>query len=160
MTTVDKDGFVAKDYAFAGKTVDTKNKVFILIYPINEDGTLGERMAFEYKKKRDKMCGGVYTGASFNESGTIRGLDESRFKKQWHNQADRIKWQTSNDECEVDLRAARMEKETGRISEIEQLLTPLRKQYESYRFRHDFAGMEAMERAVLRALRSAPRVIE
>lgn len=153
-----EEGFVARDWVYIGKRQGDK-EVFVGIQPIMEDGTLGKPMYYSHKKKFTRVIGGVYTGTSFKE-GTARGLEQANWKKMWESREDRIRWQAEEDLVEADLRLARMEKEAGRIPDIEQIMLPLRKQYESYRFRKDYAGMEALEKAVLRALRSAPRVIE
>lgn len=159
-TTPDKDGFVAKDFVFIGKALDDKMKVFVIIQPIEADGTLGKKMSYGFNRKRDKNVGGIYTGAMFDEAGTVRNLDGSRFQKLWPNQEERMVWQAKNEAVESELRGAKLEKDEGRISEIEKILLPIRQTYENMRFRHDWAGCEALEKAVLRALRSAPRVIE
>lgn len=152
--------FVPQDFVYTGKALDDKNKAFVIVRPINADGTLGKRMSYEMKKGRDRIVGAVYTGASFSEEGSIRGLDDVRFVKQWDNREERMEWKAKDEQVDVEIRNIKLEKDVGRISDIEQIMLPLRKTYENLRFRHDWAGQEAFEKAVIRALRSAPRVIE
>lgn len=152
------EGFVAMDWVYIGKRANAK-ETWAGIRVIEADGTLGKEMFFKYSKKMDRIVGGVYTGTFFKD-GTARGLENANWKKQWDNREDRILWQAENDKADSELRLLKLEKDAGRISDIEQIMLPLRKQFESYRSRHDYAGMEALEKAVLRSLRSAPRVIE
>lgn len=158
---IDDTELVAKDYVYLGKRVNSKMEPVAAIRLINEDGTLdADEALYKFDRKMNKNVGGVYTGAKFTSNGSSRGLAEARWKRMWDNQEDRIKWSALNDEAESRLRSAKLEKEEGRINDIEQIMLPLRKTYENMRFRHDWAGQEALEKAVLRALRSAPRVIE
>lgn len=158
--TLDKDGYIPRDFVFLGKRADSKLQQFAEIQHINDDGTLGEKGLYKWSAKLNKNVGGIYRGASFNEKGSARNLEGSRFQKLWPNQEDRMIWQSETEAVDVALRNAKLEKDEGRISEIEKVMLPIRKTYENLRFRHDYAGCEALEKAVLRALRSAPRVIE
>lgn len=153
--------FIAKDFVYIGKRVNSKMEVFAVIRLIDEDGTLNtEEAMYKYNRKLDRNVGGVYTGAKFKPNGMSRGLAEARWKRMWDNQADRMTWSALHDDTEIMIRNDKLEKDQGRINDIEKAMLPIRKTYENMRFRHDFAGMEALERAVMRALRSAPRVIE
>ncbi len=55
---------------------------------------------------------------------------------------------------------AKLELDAKKVNELEALLLPLRKQYAVYSRQYDYAGQEALEQAVLRALRSPPRKVE
>jgi hypothetical protein len=160
MTTEDNgEVFVEREYVFGGKRMGDKNKVFVAIYLINEDGTLAKAQHYEHNKSRNKVVGGIYKGAKFSES-RVRGLDDAKYDRRWNIQADRIMWDAEHERAEVEIRRSKMEKDAGRISDLEQILLPLRKQYEALRYKRDYAGQEAFEAAVLRALKCAPRAIE
>jgi hypothetical protein len=151
--------FVERDFVYIGKSIADDGKVYCGNAIVNEDCTLEKTKWYGYKKKMDRIVGGVYRGASFSEN-TAKGLEQAIWRTRWHDQGDVIKWQADDEKVEVEIRSKKMEKDEGRISELEKILLPLRTQYESYRSRHDCAGMEALEKSMLRALKSAPRVIE
>ncbi|HBN9861143.1 TPA: hypothetical protein L3932_006663 [Pseudomonas aeruginosa] len=69
-----------------------------------------------------------------------------------------VAWiRSSRDEAaEAEQRTDKLEADAKRFHEIEELLLPLRKLYASYSQRHDYGGKEALEAAVLRALRRRP----
>jgi len=157
---------IPRDYVYIGKRWSSKGKVIMGYQLIKEDGTLEDPPIFwEFDRKMERSIGCVYTGAKFSDitaSGGISamGIASAKFKKAWPNQEDRIQWQNKNDDVEADVRNQKLEKDAGRVSDIERIMLPLRQQYESMRVRRDWAGQEALERAVLRALKISPRKIE
>jgi hypothetical protein len=153
------DNFKPLDYVYLGR-YKSGGKLHFAIRAIQPDGTLGRTSLYAYKNNMARTIGGVYTGATFDEGGTVRGLKEARWKGRWGNQDDIIEWQTRDEQVGSEVRAAKMEKDAGQVSEIERILLPLRKKYETYRRQADYEGKEALEQAVLRALRQAPRSSE
>jgi hypothetical protein len=136
-----------------------ENKLNIGVAPINDNGTLAAEMFFTTKKGYPTVVGGTYTGSEFCEDG-VRALAQARYVRMWSDSGDRLLWDAKDREAEAKARSERMAKEDGRISAIEELLLPLRQQYASAAKRYDHATREALERAVLSALRTAPRKTE
>lgn len=155
------EDFQACDFVYCGLRYQKSNKaLMVAIRKIMDDGLLGVEMIYQYKRNRDRSIGGVYRGASFSTS-HVRGLDASlSFVKRWDDQADRIRWQAEHDEAEKLQRLAKLEKEAGKIRDIEDIMKPLRAIYQGYRKRNDFAGMDSLDAAVQRALRTPLRVTE
>lgn len=104
--------------------------------------------------------GGIYKGAQFTDDGTIIGLDAAKYDRRWNVQTDVINWQIKDEQAEIDKKRVQMEKDAGRISELEKILKPLRKEYERMRDGYDREGCEVLERAIMRALKTPIRAIE
>jgi hypothetical protein len=150
------DEYTPRDFVYMGKRRGNKGPLG-LIGLIKDDGTLeADPLAFDPKLLKGRMVGTVYTGASFSPTGA-RGLGNVKYTRRWLDKAAVMTWEASNDEYESELRSAKLEKDTAKVSEIEKAMLPLRKLYESYRGRGDWASKEALEMAVLRALKIAPR---
>lgn len=156
-----EEEFEARDFVYCGLRYQSSNKaLMVAIRKIMDDGALGVEMIYQYKRNRDRSIGGVYRGASFSPS-HIRGLDANLvFVKRWDDQADRIRWQAEHDDAEKMHRMTKLEKEAGKIRDIEDIMKPLRAIYQGYRKRNDFAGMDALDAAVQRALRTPLRSTE
>lgn len=151
--------YIPRDFVCLGKREGTNGKPLIAICPINDDGTLGERQLYEWSKKRDYSLGCVYTGTKFAPGG-VMDLDSAKYVKPWPNEQDRILWRAERDDAETSMRIAKLEKDADKINDLQDQLLPARKMYDNFRMKHDYAGMEALERAVIRALRASPRTTE
>jgi hypothetical protein len=153
--------FVARDYVFIGKHWQTQtSKMMVLIRLINEDGTLNPRESmYAYSKKMDKTIGGIYRGALFTDKQS-RGMDGAKYTGRWSNTEDIALWESQAEDAETAQANVRLEKDDARVTEIAKIMKPLRKQYETMRGRYDHGGMEALERAVVRALRTQLKVVE
>lgn len=152
------DALEPMDFVYCGLRLLVGEKLGVAICPIRE-GKLQQPWFLQQKSKVRWSIGGIYTGASFNES-TVRGHSQARFVRRWDVTTDLIDWQARHDLAESTVRSKKLEADARRTNEIEVVLLPLRQQYETYRHQRDHAGMEALAAAVLRALRTAPRVEE
>lgn len=146
--------FVERDYVYAGRRLLKSGKMGAEVIVI-VGGALGERMLFEYRTLKGKAVGGIYRGASFSDE-QVRKLGEAAYQGQWSDKLARIDWRSRDEAAEAEQRTDKLEAEAKRAHEIEELLLPLRKLYASYSQRHDYGGKEALEAAVLRALRRRP----
>jgi len=153
--------FKSKDLVYCGLRYSTKTKkLFVAIREIKDDQSLSEESLFDYKKNRDRAIGGIYRGAVFTST-KIRGLDANlQYIGRWHSQAEIIRWQADNDQAEVMHRSSKLEKDENKIREIERVMKPLRVLFDNYRKRNDFAGMDALEAAAIRALKTPIRKSE
>lgn len=154
-----EEAMVPHDIVYIGKRLGAGGKMILGFQLLNENGSFGECLFYAYDRKMDRTIGAVYTGAEFANDQS-RGIASANFVKMWDNRDDRIMWQAKNDQIEAIIRNTKLEKDAGKISDIEKIMLPLRKQYDTLRVRHDHAGQEALERSVLRALRSSPRSTE
>lgn len=130
-----------------------------MIYVQLAPGQLDDGSLYDAKLFKRHAIGGVYRGATFGGI-TARGLAEAKYVEQWPIEAARIDWRIRDEDAESDQRADKLSGDVRKVHEIEALLLPLRKLYAGYFKRRDSAGQEALERAVLRALRCAPRSTE
>jgi len=144
------------DFVFAGRRILEKNKMGALIYPIKTNGELGAARLYGYKFFKRCAVGGVYTGAKFTDN-QISGHSAARYKQQWANLEQRIEWRALDEGAETQDRQAKLEADARKISDIERIMLPLREAYASFSRRYDRAGQQALEGAVLAALRAAPR---
>lgn len=124
----------------------------VLIQPLDDSGALLAPQLYSYKRGRDKVLGGIYKGASFYEGG-VRGLDDAVYVDTFDNRDELISWQAKHEEAKLKDRALKLEANAKKISEINRILAPLRKVHSSFISRRDYAGAEALEASVLRALR-------
>lgn len=155
--TKTKDGpaeFVERDYVYAGRRLLKSGKMGAEVIVI-VGGALGERMLFEYRTLKGKAVGGIYRGASFSDE-QVRKLGEAAYQGQWSDELARVDWRSRDEAAEAEQRTDKLEADAKRAHEIEELLLPLRRLYASYSLRHDYGGKEALEAAVLRALRRRP----
>ncbi|EPH9902636.1 TPA: hypothetical protein SL602_005399 [Pseudomonas aeruginosa] len=146
--------FIAQDFVYAGRRLLKSGKmggeVFVVI-----GGALGERMLFDYRTLKGKVVGGIYRGASFSAD-QVRDLSKASYQGQWADDLARMDWRVRDEAAESEQRTDKLEADAKRTHEIEELLLPLRKLYASYSQRNDYGGKEALEAAVLRALRRRP----
>lgn len=156
---LDTEDFRSKDFVYCGFRYSSK-KLWIAIRELNDDLSLGSEAIFEYKKNRDRIVGGIYRGASFSQE-KIRGLDgQLEFIKRWHIQGDLIQWHAAHDRAASLNRSAKLEKDADKVREIEKVMKPLRVLFDNCRKRNDFAGMDALQEATVRALRTPLRKSE
>lgn len=155
MDAAKESDLVPQDFVFTGKVRVAGGGLGIKILLINADGTLGPDRVFKHSRKMDKTIGGVYTGASFNESSAL-GLDNVRYKNQWDDKDAITDWRIKSEHVERIIRVKKLEGDAKRINEIDDVMAPLRKTFDNYRRIGDYAGMDALEAAVLRSLRKAP----
>lgn len=159
---VNETDFKPRDFVFTGLRLDTKNNLYASLVVLNEDDTVDRPWSFDVstdKQWRKRIVGGVYRGALFNET-KARGLSLSVWTKQWPDTSQRIDWQARHDETLEIERSLKLEKDAGRVSDIETQMLALRKLYAGYVKRYDTTGMRCLERAVIAALHSPPRKSE
>lgn len=149
---------VALDYVFAGRRRTVTGKLVAVIRKIIGD-TLEKDELYDAKLLKGKVVGCIYRGATFHEGGS-KNLKEAAFIGYWKDSESIIQWKALDEVVESAERQAKLESDAKKINEIEQLLLPLRKIHSGYNKRYDHAGKEALEQAVLRALRSPPRKSE
>lgn len=149
---------VPRDFVYTGQRYGSDGKRYVSIAVI-VDGTLEKERWFPYKRDYDRSVGGVYTGAEFTAD-TAWGLSQARYKEQYPDVAKRIEWQARHDEANKMFKLAKLEADSSRVSDLERILFDARKLYASYRKRNDYGSMEALEAAVLRALKTPPRSTE
>lgn len=156
---VEENAFQAFDFVYAGRISTTPKKVYAQIHCLL-DGQLGPRQLYDPKALKKLAIGGVYRGVTFCD-GTARGLEKARFVGRWsESEAMLMDWRARDDAVESAQRLAKLEADTRKHSELEALLLPVRKLYAAYTRKYDKAGLEALEQAVLRALRAPPRKTE
>lgn len=150
----------ALDFVYCGRRwSDAHSKLYVSVRPI-KDGELRKEMLFEFSRKAHRTVGGVYTGATFSTT-SARGLEASlKYTRQWQDRADLIDWQSRDGAAESSARTKKLEGDAKKVSEIEKIMLPLRKQFEGYRAKRDQAGMKALRAAVIAALTSTPRQTE
>ena len=146
--------FVSDDFVYTGRRKLKSGKMGGEVIVIAGDA-LGERMLFDYRTLKGKAVGGIYRGASFSAD-QVRDLSKASYQGQWADERARIDWRVRDEAAEAEQRTEKLEADAKRAHEIEELLLPLRRLYASYSQRHDYGGKEALEAAVLRALRRRP----
>lgn len=147
--------FLPFDFVYAGRRLLKGDKSGAEIFRII-DGRLADSYVFASKSLKGNVIGGVYRGAQFSDS-QARGLGVVTFVERWNDQLACIDWRARDEAFEADQRRIKLESDAKKVNEIEAMLLPLRKLYASYSRQYDHAGKEALEQAVLRALRSPPR---
>ena len=147
------------DYVFAGRRLLKGGGVGVMIFLEVTPGRLDEGSLYDGKAFKRHVIGGVYRGATFCGDKT-RGLAAAKYVGRWASEAARIDWRIRDEDAETELRALKLSNDARKVHEIEAMLLPLRKLYAGYFKRRDSAGQEALEQAVLRALRCAPRSCE
>lgn len=153
------ENYEALDYVYCGRRLLANGKLSVAVRPISPSGELMRELHFSHSRKNEKTIGGVYSGALFSES-SVQGLGNVQYSRRWQDKEDLIDWQSRDGEAECRIRASKLEADAKKISEIEHGMLFLRRQYENYRKQRDHAGMAALEGAVVRALRCAPRTTE
>lgn len=157
-TPAEEQVFLPFDFVYAGRRALQGDKPGAEIIRIVE-GRLANSLMFEAKVLKGRVIGGVYRGALFS-NGIARGLGTATFVERWKDQSQCIDWRARDEAFEADQRLLKLEADAKKMNEIEVMVLPLRKLYASYTRRYDNAGKEALEKALLRALRSPPRKTE
>jgi hypothetical protein len=150
--------FKALDYVYCGLVFRNK-EFYVAVTPINEDGTLQKEGLYLHKKGGEKVIGGIYRGALFSEKSSSN-LDAASFVEKYHDTESIIQWKARNDQAKTQDRILKLEKDAEKGNEMDAMLITVRKLYSNYRKRNDFAGMEAIEAAMLRSLRTPIRQSE
>ena len=102
-----------------------------------------------------RTVGGIYRGAKHGER-SAAGIDgHLTYQGKWHNTNDLVQWEAEHAAALAQYAAQRMEKADKR-GYIETQMLDLRRVYHNA----DYATQIAMDRAVLLALRTAPRADE
>lgn len=148
------DEFIAQDFVYAGRRLLKGGKMGGEVFVVT-GSALGERMLFDYRILKGKAVGGIYRGASFSAD-QVRNLSAASYQGLWADDLARLDWRVRDEAAESEQRTDKLEADAKRAHEIEDLLLPLRKLYAGYSQRHDYGGKEALEAAVLRALRRRP----
>lgn len=156
--TANAEQFIPCDFVYCGVVLSGK-EMSVCIASIQDNGELGSQSFFPHKKSRELSIGGIYRGASFSET-KVSGLDAVHYVSRHSNEDDIIKWRARNDAAKTKDRSLKLEKDAKKINEIDEQLKSLRKLYSTYRKRNDHAGLEALEAAVLRSLRTPIRQAE
>ncbi|MBM3105576.1 hypothetical protein IIE18_10535 [Pseudomonas sp. V1] len=148
---------VERDFVYLGRRQGQDKKVYGFLAQIS-DGALGKSAGYELKAMNRFVIGGVYRGASFSES-SVFNLNAAQLVNTWADTAEVIDWQAKDTAVDSDLRYQKLVGETKRRNQrqLEATLLPLRRVYASHHRRRDVASMEALERALLAALRSPLR---
>lgn len=149
--------FESLDFIFAGLR-EYKGSFLMVVIPIRE-GEAQNPLHYKGKPKRRWAIGGVYQGAEFGDR-SAKGLDSASYKERWNDNSAIIGWQALNDRAEAAVRCLKDEADARKRNAIEEAMLPLRAQYSALQRRRDTAGLEALENAVLRALRAPVRKAE
>ena len=148
------DNYIACDFVYCGCRTLSNGELVIEIRKI-VDGQLAEPNLFTFHRKRDRIIGGIYQGATFSETSS-KGIDSVVFVSKWESSEYLILWEALDKQAKADDRAKKLEKNEKKMKQTDTIMLPLRVQYENCRKRHDFAGMEAISKAVLISLRNSP----
>lgn len=158
----DETDFKAQDFVYIGLRMG-KDGLYASIITLNPDGTEDRPWSFDLGKKRRewdrRVVGAIYRGAQFNAT-HVRGLYDVSFQRMLPDEQKRLDYRSRNDAAEAEDRTARIEKDIGRVSDIERQMLELRKLYAAYAKKYDNIGMRALQAAVLSALQTAPRKSE
>jgi hypothetical protein len=147
---------VPLDFVYCGRRIMSNGKLAVAIAPI-QDGEIQKTRLFLFDRKAHRTIGSVYSGATFSDN-HMRGLiADLKFERIWHKQEDRIEWRARDEEVETHLRTKKLEADAKKVNEIETIMLPLRIMMQNFRHKRDYGGMEALEAAVVRALKSKPR---
>lgn len=149
-------------FVYLGQRYGNNKKRYCVIQLVSDTGVLdGSAQMYSYSAKlANKMVGGVYKGAEFNNDGQSMGLASSRFHCRWKNNDDVIVWQAAESEAEALRVNDKLETDEKQIGEIEKILLPLRHLYRKAYDSRDYGTMNALETAVRAALKSKPRATE
>lgn len=139
-------------FVYAGLRVGSNHKLVVALCLIGPDEKLGPERYYDATRNTKPAIGGIYTGASFGES-QARGIDSATFCGQWRYEEDRMAWFALHQQTVIWDRLRKEEaKASQSTSDLDKRLLFPRRAYQALRDRGDYAGMEALERAVVRAL--------
>jgi hypothetical protein len=158
MTDTQPSDFLPFDFVYAGQRALEGNKPGAEIYKL-VDGRLGDSYVFAAKSLKGKVLGGMYRGAEFSPD-KARGIGSAAYIGRWKEMTDCVIWRAREEAFETAQRLIKLESDAKKVNEIEAIMLPLRKLYATYARQYDHAGKEALEQAVMRALRSPPRKSE
>lgn len=156
--TTPSEDFIELDFVYCG-LIFSNNEFSVIVAPINPNGSLQKECFYKYKKGRDRTIGGIYRGAAFSEK-SCRNIDSVTYVDTYKDAEAIIRWKARNDQAKTQERTYKLEKDAKKTNEMDAMLMTARKLYSNYRKRNDFAGMEAIEAAVLRSLRTPIRQSE
>lgn len=146
------------DFIYCGQRLVAGNKMGVKFTLLREGRPAGTFVT-QKAGRGTKVVGGVYTGARFSKE-TAVGTGEARFVRMWEDSAEVMTWEALDGAAIAEARSRKLAADASRVSEIERLLIPLRKLHQTSRARNDHAGLEALEAAVLRALRTPIRAAD
>lgn len=153
---------IERHFVYMGVRMGAGDKKLIaigLLAPGNKDEVDGDPLIFEWKRTRDHVVGGVYRGAKFSAT-QAAGLDRARRDGTWEDRGAVALWEAKEQAVLADLASRKLEADQKRVGEIQRRMLPMRRQYADLLKRYARADMEAMERAVMAALRTPPRSYE
>lgn len=150
------EDYLPRDYIFGGQRLLKNGRMGAIVYLVVARGQLDDGALYDGKAFKRHVIGGIYRGATFCGD-RARGLANAKYVGQWADEAVRIDWRIRDEDAQAELRTLKLSNDARKVHEIEAVLLPLRKLYAGYFKRRDSAGQEALEQAVLRALRCAPR---
>lgn len=152
---------IPHDFVFVGKVYTDKKKMYVAVRKILADGALSdEPFYYEAKRGRSFIVGGVYTGAAFDTEGSVSNLDNAKYARRWPDVDAIREWQIADQQAETDKKRDTIEKDEGRVSELQKILLPLRRDHAKLVARYVRSDVRAFEEAVLDALRTPPRASE
>lgn len=147
------------DFVYAGlRPLTNGGKPGALVYRLTE-GTLQPGSFYDPKLLKGKGIGCIYRGAVFTDT-LVRGLGHATYVGRWEGMKELIDWRARDEAMQASIRSKKLETDAKKTVEIEAMMLPLREMYAAYSRQYDHVGKEALELAVLRALRSAPRKSE
>lgn len=154
----EKSNTAPAPFVYAGLRVGIGNTLVEQLHPLRGN-KLGEPMFFTAnRKRRRRVVGGVYEGASFSET-QASGLDAARYAREWTG-ADAgallAEWTAKDEGASIEMKTLKLEADALKVNAIAAQLRTLRLAYAALRGRGDHSGCAALEGAVLRALRRAP----
>jgi len=141
-----------QQYVFQGLRVGVGYKKIVAIGVLDDEGKITNNRLFAWVKDMNKAIGRIYTGASFDEK-HAQGLGTAKMGERWSNQADIAEWEALDFAAKAEFAAVRMEADARKDGTIDQAMRNLRVRYSELRGRGDRYACDALERAVLSALR-------
>lgn len=163
MATDTDTSYTEKNFVYQGKRRSAKGEMWIQLSTLDANGNMDEKPKwFDAKSpKRNLIVGGVYRGASFNDAGSMRGITDVQYVgTTWQSQADVMEWQALEEQAMARAASDKLQKDAKRVTEIERTLLPLRELYAHAGKFGAYDKQAAIEAAMLRALRKAPRAGE
>jgi hypothetical protein len=146
--------FKPADLIYCGRRYRDK-ELSACILRLDENGEIlvGEGWYTFSKYWKNRVVGGVYTGASFSPT-KIRGFNTLQYLRHWPDKDARIEWQARDMSAGAEAKADAMEEKLRKENDLRDVMLPLRRRYAAMQKRHDLSGMYALERAVNLTLRT------
>lgn len=142
---------VPHDFVYAGRRLLRDGTLADELWPLDGKGQLMQARVFK-AARRQRVIGGIYTGASFS-LGEALGLNAVSYKGKYEAHSTIVEWEARHDQAITNHKLLRTEQDELRAGEIDRALAPLRESWLAMRKSGDHAGTEALELAVLRSLR-------